>query len=225
MARKYNEASFLSTNAVESIVKGKKENFYPVSVGMAFRLKTLAEPLGLALASVFKTDTKNDVGRKEIISPTDSGPAMQTTIDPVSLPLAQFRAAQTSGAVADFMRAIAGEDTQRMLADLIMDSMRDYEKISVDDFLKITPLDAIPEQVAGVVKANQGVFGPLAQRLSTAFGDVKNKVVEHLTNKAKASVAEVLAKAETVAQSDSYKMTVPVEEVPTPPLTPVPSAT
>lgn len=194
MAKKYSEASFLSTKATKHTVKGEEFSFYPVSVGMAFRLKTLAEPLGLALAAVFKTDSKSDVGRKEIVSPTENGAAMQTTIDPISMQLAQFRAAQTNGAVVDFVKALAGEDTQKMLAELVMDSLRDFDKIPPEEFLKVTPLDAIAELLTGVVAANKGVFGPLALKFSTAFNDVKNKVVENLASKAQAAVAAVSAK-------------------------------
>lgn len=226
MAKNWKSAAFLTSNHIEHEVKGVKEKFYPVSVKMAFKIKTLAEPLANAVMAFFRSDSSQDTGTRETISPVEGTAlvAHQKVTEPISLQLAQFRAAQFASAVKDLFQAGCSEDTQKVLGELVMDSMKEYfgdQKPTAEEFLAETPLDVLPDLIVGMVKANKGVFGPLALKVEKWIGEMKNGLAKTIAEKVKTRIDGAVASGESGSPARETKdeptaMPKPAEAYPRP---------
>lgn len=122
-----------TVKAEQSDVNGKSQNFWPISVGMAFELRTLAAPLAKAAAALFGTDKQNTSSTSRQVSnvlPQDNGSninnntieQINTAIDPK---LAEFRHKQMSEAIEGLFTAFSTPESQEIIARLIFDSLRD----------------------------------------------------------------------------------------------------
>lgn len=179
-----NKCSFLSPSGITHKIAGKDYTFYPISVQMAFRLRTMGSKMMAAFGALF-VDTSADVGsHNRIVSDSQGSAVNEITVDPIDPRLAEIRAEHKQKAFQSLFDAIVNDDNKEILAEVVMDSLKDVfgegARPSPDEFLADVPLPVFTEMLIGVFKANKGVLGPLGE----AATDLLNKLVEDGTQKA-----------------------------------------
>jgi len=195
MAAWKDKLSFLSPTCITHEINGSNVNFYPISLGLAFRLRTVAKPLVLAIQTLFATD-KNDTGstQKTTKRGEDSYDS-ETILAPITPELAALRSKQTADAVASLVDSILGDENLKIVGEILMDSMRDHfppgnrDNPPPSEFIKeIEPSTAV-QMLMGVLKANKGVFGPLERAMSGWTEKIKQKVESRLGGVASESIS------------------------------------
>jgi hypothetical protein len=166
-----------SPNYITEKVMGVEQHFYPVSVGLMFKLRTIGKPLARSLAFLFgKND--NDVGSKSIFLSREEGlsPDQEITSEPISEGLAKLRLEQKESAIEGIIASLTDETHLEVVGKIIMDSMRDVfpkeeksDRPPAKEFIDTLPLPALTCCLIGVAKANKGVFGPLAEQVTEAI--------------------------------------------------------
>jgi len=171
------------------VVNGIEQKFWPVSVGQIFRLRALASDLAKNIAHLF-ADLSKDA---KVITQGGQNKDYAVQNDPVSLDMAKYRDTQRSEAWGNIIEQVTAQETQAILAEIIMDSMREVFKDSkptASEFAKQTPLPVMIEMVMGVAKANVDVFGPLGKRVTSVLsqlagpGNTKQEEVPEVTPQA-----------------------------------------
>lgn len=172
-------AGFLSQEPIEHTVNGNKVKFYPVSVGYAFKLKTLAKPIAAGLTVLFANE-KNDTGTIE--RTVDDG--REIIMEALRPEMADARIRQRQAAVEGIVDALMDESNRNTLGSLIIDSI--YRGIwgsrdacpPAQEFMgdEGIPLPDLTDLLIGVALANKGIFGPLMgaevqSRLGSALRD------------------------------------------------------
>lgn len=182
----------------QSQVNGIDQNFWPISVAMAFELRTLAAPLAKAAASLFGSDKQNTGTTSRQVTnvlPQDNGSNINnntteyvaSAIDPK---LAEFRHKQMSEAIEGLFTAFSTPESQEIIARLIFDSLRDvfvrddkpgqrldFKAIKVEGsgqktFVAITPRDFLNKTPLPVMKDFvMGIF-KANRRVLGPFGDL-----------------------------------------------------
>lgn len=180
--------------------------FYPVSISTAFNLKRIAKPLASAFAVLF-SDNSGDRGHTSMTSKGDDGEDIeQITVNPMSVELANLRAAQKEKAILDFIEAFTEKASTDVIIRVIMDSLRDefqrkQEQADVDEFKENLDTDTTMQLLHGVAKANKGVFGPFVGKVEALIqtatakatvsqNDEKNDQAEETSSKTKSSGSE-----------------------------------
>lgn len=161
-------------------VLGKDQNFYPVSVDLAFTLRRIAKQAAKALGHVF-SNKRNDTRTTDQTLTQKDGTVNRTTVcESLSVEMAEYRDNQQAMSWADTVDTIADPESMKIIAVLIIDSLRDVfpegKRPNAEVFLKKTPLTAITAMVVGVCKANKDVFGPLAERVGLHLSNLENVI-------------------------------------------------
>lgn len=156
-------------------------NFYPVSVRVAFRLKTMAKPLAQAINTLF-SEGKNDTGQTTRTSVDPDGSRYEETVlEGVNPELAKYRDDRRDKAIAEIIEAFTDPKNQMVVSELLMDSMRDDfpRKPSAEDingFIESLSVDVLMQMLMGVAKANFGVLeGKLAEAVRQRAGAAFNQ--------------------------------------------------
>lgn len=170
-------SSAFTPDFVEHEVSGRKLRFYPVTLRCAFQLRALAGPLASALTTLF--EGRNDSGSKhmEYGQPSEDNTmrefGKETVINAVSLDVIKFRSSARQQAVQTLVNTLTEQSSQRVLGRLVMDSMRDefpkgstFKDSDVDEFTENLDVPVFAQMLVGVGKANAGVLGPLAPKVS-----------------------------------------------------------
>ena len=162
-------------------VAGEQVNFYACSVGAAFQVQSIVRPIAAALAILFASrdkdveveqhkfhDFRGTEGSAENASLGASGDHVITRA--ISPQLAEIRQRDTERAISDLIEAFTMEKNQRVLARLLMDSMRDlYPTVrqkkptdpELDQFIAGVDTTALAQMLKGLAKANKELFSPL----------------------------------------------------------------
>jgi hypothetical protein len=159
-------AGFLSPKFVEHEVAGAKIKFWPISVGKAVRLKTVAAPLVDALVILFGgylDQANTQISRRY---PTEDGEGSETRVEAMSIETLTLRNGQRSGAIAKAIEALTQPESLAVIGEVLKDSMRE---VFEDD--KTPPLEIaaalspaeLRQALAGLARANAEVFGPFAE--------------------------------------------------------------
>ena len=176
--------AFLEPKFETHSVQGVPVKFYPMSLGLAFKLKAIAQPLSKLFAILLRTD-KNDAGTKIRLFNNEHGnPDSEQIGEAISPELASVRHQQTSQAIDEFFQSITSDTAKEVLALICMDSMREVfppqNRLSVEDFSAKIHVPQLVEILAGVAKANKGVFGPLTAEFEAALSKTRQVVAERL---------------------------------------------
>lgn len=181
MTQENNNLSFLHPQTTEHMVNGQTAYFLPISVGLAFEFRDIGKPLAKALGTLF-TKTDQDYGTlNRTISPSkDADDGMQEMIiDPITVPMAEFRHKQRSEAIEELIAALTADNNKKLLGKLLLTSLGNPPKPQregsnepvvlwePDELIDALPAPVLVEMLIGVAKANKGVFGPLADRVGS----------------------------------------------------------
>ena len=182
MSKWTDKASFISPRFEEHAIDGVTLRFYPVSVGLAFKLRDLAKPVAAAMAVLF-ADEKRDQGTVNRTIPSefknaDGSVAMgsEFIMEPSAPSVIEKRTDRRSKAVADAIDALTCDSSRLLLGEIIMDSLRDEfprgskDNPPVAEFMSQLSCTALPQLLLGVVKANKEVLGPLGEAAASAWG-------------------------------------------------------
>ena len=157
------------TRGVVHRVNGEEVTFYPLSPTALFRFEGIASDLGLALSSLFQ-NTKADHGYED----REFAEGREFVSQPVDEAIARLRWEQRREAIEKICHAAFTKESQDLLAEVLMDSMRDVfgerkEWPPATEFLNSISLEDLKDMLWGVAKANKGLLGPLAESLDTSF--------------------------------------------------------
>lgn len=169
-------------NAITEKVMDKDVQFYPVSVGIMFELRTIARPLAKALGVLFSKN-ENDYASKNIIMPKSAGGNDQEiAVEAISEGMAKLRHTQREDAIEGIVISLTEPQHIEVVGKIIMDSMRevfppgDPNQIPAKQFMNDLPLPALTGCLIGVGKANKGVFGPLADQVADLLKDSVDRI-------------------------------------------------
>ncbi len=167
--------SFLTPHYETAPVAGTDQHFYPISLGLAFRLRDIGKPLAKALSVLF-ADRSHDTGTVDRQVSSTQRDAQgnviydrETILEPISDKLAALRVEQRSKAIEDLIEAVTSDNNLGVLGDLIVDSLRDlFPREAKDnpkglDLLKDPDVNmaVLRDMILGMAKANRQVFDPL----------------------------------------------------------------
>ena len=161
---------FLAPTCETHRINGVELNFYPVSVNALFKARSMAKPLAAAIRTLFAQNA-NDRGQVRRIVQGASEEIVQATTPE----LAKLRAEQDERAISDLVEAFADDKNAMILAELIVDSLRDTfarGSMSAQDslaWLKDLEAATLTEMLIGLAKGNKRVLGPFGEILSTAL--------------------------------------------------------
>ena len=175
-------ATFLTPDYIEHPIEGSgtMRKFYPVSVRTAFNMHRIAGPLAQALTVLFGGG-RSDGGSKHMKygQPDPEDPKApvkefgeETVINATPLDTSRYRDAQRQQAITALIATIADANNQLVLGHLIWDSMREEfeprtpKDADVNDMLDSIDVTVLSAMLVGVAKANVGVLGPLAAKIS-----------------------------------------------------------
>ena len=223
MANWQDKLSCFSPNYIEHTVVGQKLHFYPVSVGMAFKLRTIGRPLAKSLTVLFSSND-NDHGTKDIQVQNDQGGQdRQIIIEPITDGLARIRHDQKIEAVDSLIEALTSDENAKVMADIFMDSLREEfppekpnERPPGLEFMAKMPIAVLGGMSIGVMQANKDVFGPLTEKVAQAASAAVEKVVGERTAAVEQATAKVAEAIETKATTTpDAPATSPENEPPT----------
>ncbi len=171
---KFPSLSFIAPEFIEHPVQTKLLRFYPISVKSAFRVRSIAQPIAKALASLLgKHD--NDVAQKVKTKMRD-GKVEDQDIQTEAIPkeIAELRSKERERAVSDAVMVLLDPDNSVIIGMLLADSLRDNfpRDIMVADakeFVDELPAPVLTEFLVGLALANKKVLGPLAEMAGEAM--------------------------------------------------------
>lgn len=177
--------SCFSPNYVAHDVSGEELRFYPISVGLAFKLRTIGKPLARSLAVLFGNKDQDHGTKDTEVTNTDGSKDRQVSIEPITEGLAKIRFEQRVEAIDGIITALTDEQNAAVVGEIIMDSLADVFKKSerkewppVMEFINTMPLPVLGGMLMGVIKANQEVFGPLAGKVTEAAESAVARIAE-----------------------------------------------
>jgi len=154
--------------------------FYPVSLGMMFKLKAIATPIARSITTLFSKKDEDTTRRIVSLKSGDS----ETHIGAVSTELATFRDTQQVEAIGKLVETLTDAETLKVLGEIVMDSMRELfppgskkDWPPAAEFCNTVPLPAFGQMLVGVCQANKDVLGPLGETVKTAVGSRLAEVV------------------------------------------------
>lgn len=153
--------------------------FYPVSVGMMFKLRRAAKPLAKAFATLTSGGrSDNSQVYREIGDPavdekgrplkTEDGEFIrdtETIREAVSVELAKLRVDQRTQATEDLISALTDDENLDVVVRMIGDSLRIKDMPPSKEFMEHVTAPVFAQMLVGVAKANKGVLGPLGEKL------------------------------------------------------------
>lgn len=168
--------SLLRRKTISREIDGANFTFHPVSLGMFFDLKTVFEPMWLAvqnLVSKHSNDVQNTI---ETIKRPDGSIETVTHIGSISIEMAQFRKAQSDAAVRAVVQSLLSPESRlgvgRIFADLLRDDFGPNP--SDDDILEFMDGVDIPlafELLGGFVEVNASMLAPFIGRIKAFMAD------------------------------------------------------
>lgn len=152
--------------------------FYPLSVGMLFRVKNTCKELAPFLAMCF-TDTSKDNDRETISGVKQEGDGVYPVTDVIEKAVAPSivsqRHQQKEKGIESLLETIFAPDTRDLLADMIIASASDqFTEDSKKELLDECPVPVFIELLAGVFESSAGAFASLGEFLPRL---IKNKDV------------------------------------------------
>jgi uncharacterized membrane protein len=189
---------YLTPQFVEQEVNGKSLKFYAVSFGAAAKLRSIGKPLAKALSTLFggvgqETGMKT-TKRTHVSQEGDTGNEVVEEFTPIAPALAEIKVRERERAFADAIESIMDPASMAVVAELVMDCLRDDcprnpDKKTVTEFTSKLDLRAFVQLLKGVGAANKDVLDPLlgqehGARLAGAVGAKALKVLEPLTETA-----------------------------------------
>ncbi len=173
--------SFLSSRFVERDIDGQLHRFYPVSVRAVFKLRDISKPISKAIQALL---TGNDDTSRESVKMTDKERNYQerVVVSAINPELARLRHQQKQDAIETLINGLLSEESSFVLADLIMDSMREagFPKNPTiqqkAEFVNGTSATAMVEMAKGLAEANKELFRPLALWLESMRVTLKSKL-------------------------------------------------
>lgn len=163
---------FLSANFETHTVNGTEYKFFPVSVNVMFRMRTMAKPLATALRTLFSDTLTADRGRTVRQVPN----AAEEFLAPVSAEIARLRAEQADKAISDLVEAFTDEKNATVVGELLVDSLRETfgrGSMSPSDCLswfKGMDVETLSGMLVGLGKGNKKLLGPFGEILSQTLG-------------------------------------------------------
>lgn len=199
--------TFLTPNCVSHTIGEKEYKFYPISVGLAFKLRSVAKPLTKALTTLLG-DTKEDTGSiQRVVANAQGTSDQEIVIEPISADLARLRHEQRQKAVEELVEALTAEANLEIVGDILVDSLRedfppgDKSNPTGKQFMAEITLPNVPDLLIGVAKANKGVFGPLVSKVGAMMSGLKAqveaRVLERTAPTAVSGASQVAEKAGT----------------------------
>lgn len=183
--------------------------FRPVTGRRLFELRGLVGPVAVAIAAFFP-DSKNDISVETVqtvadgtilnertgkMDPLFNSKTVANAIDPS---LAKHRDQQRASAIESIISTIFDDKNKKIIHEMILESARDFFKLqpippTAEVLANELELPVFIEFCIGVLKANQGVLGPLG-------GMMKGRMDEVI---AKIGLATAQASPEKVATSET----------------------
>ncbi len=180
--------SFLSKTFFEADVDGRRVKFYPIGMRTAFRIRGMTAQLFQALQTLFATD-RDDVTKARTKVVTKEGDYKEDeNVTALSPELAALRSGQKQDAIQKIVDSLLSEDSSFVLAELLIDSMRDEDfprppkTQDLAAFVSNVSANCMVEMVMGLVGANKQLFSPLAKWVKEAGGVLKARLAD-LTQK------------------------------------------
>jgi hypothetical protein len=158
--------------SIEHVVNGQTLNFYPISVGYLFKLKSLASPLSKAIMTLL-TNTSKDVVEQthQELDENEKIRMAEVSRSAIDPELATMRLTEKQVAITEFVETILSDDTYTLLANMLMDSLKevfppkDPNNPPVKEFQNTLTSDVIGDFAIGLYKANKGIFDPFVKSL------------------------------------------------------------
>lgn len=171
---KFPSLSFIAPEFIEHQIQTKTLRFYPISVKSAFRIRSIAQPIAKALASLLgKHD--NDVAQKVKTKMRD-GKVEDQDIQTEAIPkeIAELRSREREKAISEAVMVLLDPDNSAIIGMLLADSLRDdfprnVSAADAKEFVDELPAPALTEFLVGLAKANKKVLGPLAEMAGEAM--------------------------------------------------------
>lgn len=192
--------SCFSPNYVLHEVAGEELHFYPVSVGMAFKLRVIGRPLAKSLSVLFGNKDQ-DHGTRDVTVRNEYGTDdRQIIIDPISEGLARIRHEQRTESIEKLVESLTDDGNAAVVGEIIMDSLRDVfpkgdaHRPPPTEFINQMPLPVLGGMIMGLVQANKEVFGPLTEQVAAAASAAVDRIgagAKEITETAKEEKAEV----------------------------------
>ena len=189
---------FMSPRFVEHEVgqgdRKRTYRFYPASLRVVFRLKSMGKQLAKALSILFSKN-KDDIKQvsKEYGQRGSDDYGAETTLESISVDLAKYRDARRDEAWDLVLSSFSDPLNQVVVAELIMDSLRDDcpRKPTAEDlqtFLDSIDVATLIAMLSGVAKANFN-FEELPGKLKAALGEAWGNAATPSTSRASSPTA------------------------------------
>jgi len=156
-------------NSVSVNINGEDVTFHEISAGKIFKLKGLASPLG-KLVDTFRRNEANVSSKSSKYAGQDGEPGGEImeimAIDPK---LEEQQSKRRQYAIQEFIEALTDSQNIGALGEIIMDSMKDIfprgdrDNPPGSEFIQNVPLPVLGQMIGGVIRANEGVLGPLGK--------------------------------------------------------------
>lgn len=173
------QLSFLKPRGTQVPIKyGEDEKsltFYPVSVRRLLSLRMIGQELAKSLTVLFSADKSSLMDAKRTTRKSESDGFVETIFEPTPLATLEYRATSRSQAIDAAMNCLFAEENQKIVAELIADSLRDTD----NDMLELDA-DIYRQMLMAMLKANSKVLGPLEERFRALLTSLRNKVEERL---------------------------------------------
>jgi len=163
--------------SVSRRVGDKDLTFYPVSPGMLFNLRRVAEPVAKVVAGFMGGDEAKDAGyeNRVIKMHDDEGrPEEQTHVKtvPPTLDVVQYRDQQRSQRITEAIEALTSDQAQGVFGQIILDSLRPRDdrnqptEAEGREFFCSISSDLLPGYCHGLLDANKEVLGPFVEKVA-----------------------------------------------------------
>lgn len=163
-------------------VLGEPQNFYPISVKTVTKLRGIARPVGQALATLFAGNEDLVTRKVDDQQGADKSLRRVTEIGAVNAEVVKERNRARQDAVSTLIDTLLSDPASRILAEIIVDSMRDtFEKrptmpSELDAIMEQIPADALPDIFKGIMEANKKLFAPLKERAADVSAALQSKL-------------------------------------------------
>lgn len=173
--------AFMTPNYVEAKVNNQNLKFWPVSVGLIFKLRSVARPLLTAIAMLTQ-ENANDVKKIErmVRTPDGKGFDSEIVVEAISPELAKYREGKREFLIGDTIEKLLADDNKEVLGEIIMDALHEVfprdplsrkfkDDVQPREFIESITFQQLVQLLTGVASANQEIFGPLAQTVQEIF--------------------------------------------------------
>lgn len=187
--------SCFSPNFIVHEVGDQELHFYPISVGLAFKLRVIGKPLAKSLSVLFGNKDQ-DHGTKDITVHNEYGSEdRQIIIEPITEGLAKMRHDQRTESIERLVESLTDDKNAAVVGEIIMDSLREVfvkgePKPAPSEFITGLPLPAMGAMIMGLVKANKEVFGPLTEQVAAAASAAVSRIGAGVKTEPSEEVAE-----------------------------------